>query len=406
MSETAAPRFAAGAPRRILFVEAQFRGFIHATFNSCVLETLSRAFPDAELTFAAEARQQAEVRTLIEAREPWPRAGLDFAELEIGPDCYATRSQEWAVSRRILDLAARRRCDLVVLASATWAQMLGLSFARRPPGLAGVVACLHDHPAMFRAQGAKGALSATVRRILFDHASPLRGFVCFSEAARRAAIVALRPRKVAIRSIDPPYRRLAAAATPAAAERRPGFRIGWLGNTGKGNFARFVEVAHRARQLHPEVEFRLAGYASLPLGDNALALFAEPPSRDLISSERLEAILASLDYGVLWTDSSNYEYRISAAFLDAVVRDLPTLCLRTVFLEEFFARHGRCGELCDSEDDLERAILRVAAAAGDAVPPELRANLRRASAAIHPAAVAPELRAAIRTLLPIGRGAS
>lgn len=387
------------APRsgdaEILVAEAEFRGLVHATFNAHLLEAICRGWPECVVRFLAEPRHVAEVERLVAERADGVRSSLSFGPLEIGARYHPPRAQELAIGRRLLEESGRCGARLLVLTSATWTQLLGMCLRPRPAKLAASFCALHTQAVAFRGSGARGWLSARLRRAALDRLGPLRGLLVFSESARRVAEREVGLRRRPVIRIDPPYARAAAPVAP----RREGVRIGWIGNTEKGPFSRFVEIAARARAETPECEFALVGYLAAPLAEADAALFVEPPSREMLASERFAERLAALSHAVIWSESSRYEYRISAAFLDAVAWRLPGIYFSTPFLEEFFARFGPCGRLCSSAAEMEAAIRAACRGEDRAERESWRRNLDRAAEALSPRHVGARLREAVEACL-------
>ncbi|MCM2317056.1 MAG: hypothetical protein NDJ92_18055 [Thermoanaerobaculia bacterium] len=386
----------AGAARHaeILVAEAEFRGLVHATFNAGLLRAILAGWPGAAVRFLAEPRHLAEVERQVAARSPEALSRLAFAPLDVGRRYHPPRSQELAIGRRLMAEAEASGSRLVFLTSATWAQLVGMSLRRRPRSLSGVFCALHTQSISFRSRGLRGWLSASVRRLVIERMGPLSGFLAFSESARRTAERELGLRRLEVLHVDPPYDALPGVRPPAS--RPPGsVHIGWIGNTEKGPFARFVDLAREIRRQRPDCKFSLVGYLASPLSDEDAALFAEPPGREMLSAEDFAKRLSALSHAVIWSSAARYEYRISAAFLDAVVHRVPGIYSATPFLEEYFQRFGPCGMLCSTDEEVAAAI-RAACLGEDHGERELWSqSFDRAAEALSPRTVGGSLREVI-----------
>jgi len=206
--------------------------------------------------------------------------------------------------------------------------------------------------------------------------------------------------------IDPPYRRPRRQSLERCSESRDRISVGWLGNTGKGRFLRFLRAARQIRAVHRDVSFHLVGYLNSQVDEEDLRVLAEAPKQEMLPGEKYEDLLSRLDVAVLWSEASSYEHRISAAFLDALVRGVPGIYMETPFLREFFSRFGACGVLCRSDDELEFQLKSFCAGENPIDSTQWQENLRFAAEQILPKNVAPQLRDRIEAVLPSPRKGS
>lgn len=382
----------------LLIVEAQFDGFVHATFNSYLVEAAHRAFPERRKVFVAETSHLEEVQHLLRSRLNRDLNGLDFKPIELGAREYPSRRQEFSIAGAIDRLAQVLGAGLILFTSASWTQLIGLCRLRRKQRAVPIVAFLHTHSAGFRVPGMRGALSAVVRRALLERFSPMRGVIVFSESGRRAAHAATRFKRISITKSDPPYGpafgRVAASRAPSA---RPTF--GWLGNSAKGEFSDFLAAARRLRERSADFSLLLVGCVNRPLDELDSGLFAEQPSERMLSTERYQELMSKITHGVLWSRSEDYEHKISAAFLDAIVQGVPGVYMATPFLRECFARFGDCGILCASTEEMERGMEYICQGRDAGGRDAWSESMRRARAELSPEVVAPQFRALLERYL-------
>jgi len=386
----------------LLVVEAQFRGWVHATFNSFLLEALYEGHPDHTLVFAAEPEHLGEVERLL-ARRLRPGADrIRFENLSTGPRNHPTRRQEFQVARDVLQLGRRLSAKAVICASASWAQLLGMSSYSAKSEDLGVIAVLHTHPAGFSARGLRGALSARIRRHILDYHSLLRGLLVFSESARAAATRLLRFKRLPIARVDPPY----ASSVGEARSRRPprseSTTFGWLGNSGKGRMHQFLDTLRSMKSSGLVFDTVLVGYLNKALSEPDYSLFLEKPSTAMLDAVTYHELLSRVSHGILWSERENYDYRISAAFLDAVVAGVPGIYMATPFLEEFFCRFGECGVLCRNDDEMANEMAAACRGERESRGEIWHRNMRTATNALAPRVVGAQLKKVLRQwILPL-----
>lgn len=382
----------------VLVVEAEFEGYTHATFNSFFLEAVHYAFPECTVIFAAEPRHLDEVQRALFLRGIDDKPLVHCRVLATGRREGPSREQEFRIAKEVASLARSTGADLMLITSATWTQLLRLSLAGWTGALPPTIVALHSHADYFESRGLRGRLTAALRRTALDRVSPICGLVVFSAHARLAAEGVLRLRRVPVVQVDPPYGPGVRRVVGATRTRGAGPTLGWLGRSSKGDVSSFAGVARRVKQRHPDARFLLVGSYSGEVSETDLCAFSVRPSQSMLNTEQYCSMLSELTHGVLWARGSDYQNRISAAFLDAIVNAIPGIYLSSPFLEEFFRRFGECGVLCASEEEMEAAIVRACRGEDEPLYPVWKQNMERARTALAPSAVGAELRQKIREL--------
>lgn len=134
-----------------------------------------------------------------------------------------------------------------------------------------------------------------------------------------------------------------------------------FGSKAKG-FDAFCEMAAEStkRYSSSRVVFEcIGGRMRIPAGFEAFVRVPPSVGGMLSSGDYFQAI-SGIHYAVFPYRKEDYADRISAALLDAVLMGKPVICLRIPLFEHYFLEYPDIGYLCDSLDEMEKLVSRIA----------------------------------------------
>lgn len=359
---------------KILLLEPQCSGLTHVPFNAALLRTFLVAFPEASLTFVAEATHTAHVREALGSAG----AGVGWREEFGGVICgekFTDIPLAWSAASRIRQHCIDAQVDVLVLCSAQ-PVLLAALHAVRPRRTAVLIflhACLAQLGLNPLTQLLRNPLSIhTVARIPIPRGMRvvvLGGPILSNLRSMRLAASGWE-------SLDHPY--LAVDREPQDTAPLP-VRFGYL--------AGFERNGSGTKEMLARVQ-RDTGCVIQWIG-------RESASAEALSAHEYRKRLSGVHYAVWMGDPAAYRLRASATFLDAIALGKPLVYLKNDFVDFYNRERGPLGFPVSSEAELEKLLIRLANAPLDDHYKKLSRNALVAAQMFTPGSVAPQLRAII-----------
>jgi hypothetical protein len=383
---------------RIVLAEPVRWEEVHQPFNTSLILACQEAFPDAGITFLAEASHLGSVR---QALAPDEQGQVEFEPLEI-PPAGASRMQRWrsawSMAAGLVRRAEERRAEVLVLLSVSTELVWAFNALGRLRPLPRTVAVLHAGLAevvrrprynlIERMASLRSAILASPPRIGFVVLE--RSILAFLTAldARLAGRMRLLPHPLPPDLLDnTPFRAL-----------RPGepIRIGLLGlcTPQKGLF-RFLRLAEHARMAGAgRLEFEIVGRLHQDAVERArpyLQYLSRRPAEQRLPRHEFTDAVRRLHFGAFLFEGDHYELTASGVLLDAIATCLPLVTDHPGLVSHLEAEAGAIGVTSPApfeHGDLVRRLL--------AVTPEAYAgysrNVLRLRTGRDPSALVPTLR--------------
>jgi hypothetical protein len=368
----------------ILIVEPQCKGVAHLAFNSALLQSLSLAFPDAPLIFAAEAGHLGHVRSETPSLD-WQPVPISVS----GNQNFSRFSSDSKLLREAFSLAASHGARRIVFASVTPHLILLLKtrFRAELGRLDGVLAIPH------------AILSSLTRRISLRRpwlwfCSMQAALACPSHPRLRFAALGgsiLDNLRLLLHQqlddwfvLEHPYQFAPIEPKPYPPSAPV---IGLFGSQPPG-LAAFADLASRIRPHFPETEFLLVGYdySGLSVPAAVSGWGTQPLEPDEFTRRALR-----LDWAVWLSNPQDYRLTASGAFLDCLAYRKPLFYLDNPFIAHY-TEALPVGISAPSVAALAERISAWLAAPDPARHARFQDNLFALRERFHPASVAAQIR--------------
>ena len=379
--------------KNIIVCEPWCRGFEHAGFNAALLQTITLAFPKANILFLSEPGHGEMVRRRLQDVAP---ARISFDPFPVPSRSVPVVRQfltEIVICRRVLALARRRGAGAVVFSSLRGGSLLAAKMLMFVFGMRVVaMGVLHGELSMIlgrqqrrpwnRALGLKSALRWQAPRAL--------RLMVLGESIKREVAQVLPSHRDIWRSMELVTLHVNDRPVNHRGLGQP-MRFGFLGAASKG-FGAFCQLAQSITQDCPNAQFEMVGFlGNAELPENAKQ-YVTGLSETPLTSEEYGTRVESLTYCVGLDNPAHHRLAGSGTFVDGLLHAKPLIALRNPYLAYYFEIMGDIGYLCDSLDEVTACIKRILVE-----PPTERYarqvdNIVKGRAIFSPEAAAPKLR--------------
>jgi hypothetical protein len=349
-----------GSPRSVCVCEPMCEGFEHGAVNAAILHAILLAFPEAEITFAAEAEHCERVHTNLSRANPGSIARIRWEAISIAPRLTSSARRlpfEFRTLRQIFGIALDQKADLVFFTSATELGLLALKIlllVRRRPFR--VMAILHNVltsfetvqrkrfsrfrglPAVFTLPQPSGFRCITLGESIFSHLQAVH-----PGAARYFDV------------LDLPCEW--ATSTPSQVSAVGSAKFGFLGVSRGKAFQTFARVVEGVRTAEPSVRFSLVGHLNSAEDCARYKGITEDAECAPLSDEEYRRRGLDLTYTVWTAEPSHYGLVASATFLDALSLVKPCIYLRNPYIDSYASRMGDIGYGCTSVQEMQDLIV-------------------------------------------------
>jgi glycosyltransferase involved in cell wall biosynthesis len=351
---------------KIILCEPQCWGFEHALFNAALLETVLRAYPEAQVFFLGEQGHLKQVRSYLNqtlgASVTWQSISIPEPDYDHwGHFSLAGYRKEETWHHQVRLYAAEKQADLVIITSITAAGLLvtKLTMLRRPSSVPtiviphGILALLVTRVRNPRVI-IKNFLFGFPRILRLPHPNKLR-YIALGGSILQT-LHEISPRLAAhFRPLDPPYLWSRDQSTLQPPKDQV-IRFGYFGVGFKG-FDQFAQLAAELKPSHPQAEFILVGFLNTPQDPSTYQGHVVGVSTEPLSDEEFARRADSLTYAVwIARDPTHYRLTASVTFLDALSYGKPGIYLKTPYTDYYFQKLGDIGYLCDTYEDM-RAVM-------------------------------------------------
>jgi hypothetical protein len=346
-------------PRSVCVCEPLCKGFEHGLVNTAILHTVLLAFPEASMTFAAEAEHGERVRANLTARDPSNAARVQWKTIAIPPRVTSITQRlpcEYRTLRELFDIAGGTHAELLFFSSATELGLLALKtllLTRRPPFK--VMAMLHNVLASF--ENVRKKRFSRFRGLPAVFALPQPASLCYialgdSIFHRLEEIAPGASRYFDV--LDLPHEWVADHPVSLAAGESP--RFGFLGvSQGKG-FETFARVVEGVRATEPSARFSLVGHLNSADDCSRYRRITEDAECTPLPDQEYHRRGLALTYAVWTADPAHYGLVASATFLDALSLVKPCIYLRNPYIDSYASRMGDIGYGCASVQEMQDVI--------------------------------------------------
>jgi hypothetical protein len=347
-------------PRSICVCEPLCMGFEHALVNTAILHTVLFAFPEASVTFTAEAEHCQRVHANLTRIDPSNAPRVQWKTIAIPPRTSSTRQRlpfEYRTLREIFNITAAEHAEFLFFSSASELGLFALKtfiLSHRPP--VKVMAMLHNVLTSFE----------TVRRKPFSRFRGLPAVFALPQPANLRYIAlgdsifnhlkAVAPGAARFFDIlDLPHEWGASSPVSLPADESP--RFGFLGvSRGKG-FQTFARVVDGVRAVEPSARFSLVGHLNSPEDCSRYSRITEDAECEPLSDDEYRRRGLALTYAVWTADPEHYGLVASATFLDTLSLVKPCIYLRNPYIDSYASRMGVIGYGCTSVQEMQEVII-------------------------------------------------
>lgn len=130
----------------------------------------------------------------------------------------------------------------------------------------------------------------------------------------------------------------------------------------------FYEIAHNLSDLiaHKTIKFNTIGLITptmLPYKNSFVDEIignSKPEKPDYLTRNEYETNVLKLDFALFFYKEPHYIFRSSGAVIDNIAFEIPIIALKHPFFENLFEQAGPIGYLCDSLQEMEQIIRKIA----------------------------------------------
>ncbi|MBZ5618126.1 MAG: hypothetical protein LAQ69_05225 [Acidobacteriia bacterium] len=382
--------------KKIVVVEPQCLAFEHAQFNAALLATIANAFPQAGISFWADARHHAEVALLLrEAGVGIPMPDSPAIEAHWPRNQWRCLIREHRFNQRVMANAQGESADLVVFSSISNTALLSLKLVLgrmdSPPR---TLAFVHSILAGLSRRGKRfWNWPLGIRTAVSVPTPPALTLIGLSGTILRS-LAELHYDDGGWAHLDHPYifSSPSLPREPACAGGRT-IAVGLLGALRRSQ-EQYAELIGDFSGSASGFRFALVGHLATPYPALARLL---PDARvyQPVSYAAFASLMRGVDYVLMLPDRDHHRWAVSCALLDAYNHFKPGFFLNTPLVREYRERFGDFGYFADSLQELRTIMARVGRHFS---PEEYRSQqdaICRARNHFEPACLAPRLRSIV-----------
>lgn len=350
---------------KILVIEPQCSGFMHAHFNAAWIRSLQLAFPSAKITFLSEKEHFSCVKEYLRAET---RREIEFSELKAPLKHTVTNwgrlFYEYSWVKLLFDFAENQNPEVIYILMINNMSLIMLKlFLFFKKASFRVFAVCHSL-GVFSIRLSRKPWNNVVdfRRVLSLPHPPKLSYIVLGESIYTNLSAYKSEWKDWFIPIEHPFFWFNNGKSNEFAKDEQIIRFGHFGWWCIDGFRTFVNLVSQImeNEYGRKVEFWLIGHVPITFKKEKLCQgLIKGVSFKPLSFEEYNKRAMDITYSVWTNNPSNYSWSASATFLDTLSFIKPGFFLRNSFIEHSFRKMGDIGYLCEDEERLKDEIFKV-----------------------------------------------